>query len=128
MKTAAILSFTLLLNQACVNARIKQSRYNVALYGKFCKTEDTTQYFEYFVQKLEESLPKSGYHWTSVYLTALGNFGHPRLYKIVQKVLDDSNDPYEKAKAIFALRFVVVPRDAENTPRDDVNQVDRFAQ
>jgi len=115
------------LNQACVNARIKQSRYNVALYGEFCALSHTTPYVEYFTQKLNEYLKKSGNHWVSVYLAALGNIGHPRVVKTVQQILDDSNDPIEKSKAIFALKNVIRSRQAENTPKDDDNQVDRVA-
>jgi hypothetical protein len=128
LRTTTILTFSVLLNQACINARVKQSRYNVALYGEFCQVQDTTQYFEYFVNKLNEALRSNGNHWTNVYLTALGNIGHPRVVKVVQRVLDDSNDPIEKAKAIYALKNVIVSREAENTPDDDVNQVDRVAQ
>lgn len=128
MKTTAILSFSVLLHQACINANIKQSRYNVALYGEFCDVKNTTPYVDYFVQKLNESLNKSGNHWTNVYLTALGNIGHPRVVKVVQRILDDSNDPIEKSKAIFALKHVIVSREAENTPDDDDNQVDRVAE
>lgn len=63
-----------------------------------------------------------------VYITALGNIGHPRIVKVVQMILDDSNDPIEKSKAIFALKNVVVSKEAEQTSSDDsIEVVDRVA-
>lgn len=128
LRTTAVLAFSVLLNQACINPQIKQSRYNVALYGEFCDVKDTNEYVDHFVQKLKESLKTKGNHWTHVYITALGNIGHPRIVNVVQKILDDSNDPIEKSKAIYALKNVIISRQAEKTPRNDDNQVDRVAE
>jgi hypothetical protein len=127
LKTTTILVFSVLLNQACINANIKQSRYSVA-YGEFCELSTTTPYVKYFERKLDETFKQSGNHFTNVYLAALGNIGHPRVVNVVQKVLDDSNDVLEKTKAIFALKNVIVSREAENTPNNDDNQVDRVAE
>lgn len=127
LETTAALSLSNLLHQACVNARTKQSRYPVALYGEFCTVETTNPIFEYFEKELEQALSKDSIYWASVYLTAMGNLGHPKTTYVVQKVLDRVENPEIKSKAIFALKNVIVSRSSENLPSESVNKVDRIA-
>jgi hypothetical protein len=120
VKTTAILSFSNILYQACINARTKQSRFPVAIYGEFCDEKIVAQEFlPYYLEKLEQHWKQDtsdDKHFTVVFLNALGNIGHPKVIPFVQKILDQSPSSYLKMKAIFALKHLVVSRDTLNVP------------
>jgi hypothetical protein len=127
VKTTAVLALSTLLYQACVNTRIRNTRYPVALYGQFCDAQVVANDFlPYYKRQLQRFLKdESDNHWQAVYLVALGNIGHPQVIPIVQEILDDSNDPYVKTKAIFALKHLIVSREVQNYRDEKYNKVDR---
>ena len=112
------MAFSVLANQACVNKRIKNTRYPVALYGEFCDEEQVSRkYVPYFIQKLEKRLQgesKEDIHYTFVMLKALANFGVPAVIEPVQKILDEESNPLIKVKAIYALQKLVQSRQQLN--------------
>jgi hypothetical protein len=116
-KTTAILSFSTVLYEACVNTNIRQTRYPVALYGKFCDAQVVEQQFlPYFIQELEQFIhtkteeQPENLHWKFVYLTAVGNIGHPAVLPILQKYMDNVQNPLVKTRVILALRHMIVSR------------------
>jgi hypothetical protein len=134
VKTAAILALSNLVSQACVNARIRNSRYPVALYGEFCDEKLAQRtYAPYFIKHLQKHMEKQSKepqekHWAITHLTALGNLGVPEAIPVVQQILDDETDPYIKVKAIFALKHLVVSRSSNNIPETEFRGVDRASQ
>ena len=114
-----------------MNTRIRNSRYPVALYGKFCDAQVVEQEFlPYFVNELEKVLKsdiKEDHHWRFVYLKALGNIGHPSFIPVVQRILDNRHNVLLKVKAIFALQHMIVSRSSNNVERK-IHIVDRDAQ
>jgi hypothetical protein len=130
--TTAILAFSKFLHQAYVNTRIRNSRYPVQVYGQFGDAKFVQREFvPYFVQHLEKQLElgaPENKHWIVVYLNALGNLGVPEVVPVVQKILDDSIDPYIKTQAIFALKGLLISRQAENIPAEGIQAVDRDSQ
>jgi hypothetical protein len=58
-------------------------------------------------------------------LNGLGNLGVPEVVPVVQQILDESIDPYIKTQAIFALKALIVSRQAENIPTEGLPSVDR---
>jgi hypothetical protein len=133
VRTTAILSFSNILFQACVNARTKQSRFPVAIYGEFCNERIVAQEFlPYYLEKLEshwKSDSAEDKHFTVVFLNALGNIGHPRVIPYVQRILDQSPSSFLKMKAIFSLKHLIVSRDTLNVPENmrEVTGIDREA-
>lgn len=135
---------SVLLHQACINARTKQSSFSYALYGPFCQPQDAEKYVDKHISALQKALKKSSKefknqgrskaHEISLRLAALGNIGHPKMIKTVQQILDDSNDVQEKSKAIYSLKNLVRSHE-ENNPiqhrngnvntDDNQNEVDR---
>lgn len=129
VKTSAILALSNLLHQACVNSRIRNSRYPVALYGEFCDEKVAQrQYAPYFVKNLKKHLdsedPQDN-HWAVTYLTALGNLGVPEVIPVVQNILDDETNSYIKVKAVLALKNLIVSRQNQNIPVSEIRGVDR---
>jgi hypothetical protein len=136
-KTTAILSFSTVLYEACVNTHIRQTRYPVALYGKFCDAQVVEeQFLPYFVQELErfmhtktEEVPEN-LHWKLVYLTAVGNIGHPAILPHLQKYMDNVQNPIVKTRVILALKHMLVARSHQQDQemhRDEIHVVDRYA-
>jgi hypothetical protein len=132
VKTSAVLALSNLLYQACVNSRIRNSRYPVALYGEFCDEKLAQRtYAPWFTKNLKKHLEgrePQDKHWVATYLTALGNLGVPEVVPVVQQILDDETDPYIKVKAVLALKNLIVSRQAENIPVAEVRGVDRQSQ
>jgi hypothetical protein len=114
VRTTAMLSFSTLLANACINKKVKNTRYPVALYGEFCsETYVAKKFVPYFVQKLEkrlESNTQQDQHWIVTLLAVLGNLGHPDTIEIVQKIMDEQTNHFIKTKAIFALKNLVKSR------------------
>lgn len=125
VRTAAMLSQSSLLHQACMNARTKQSSFSYSLYGPFCQPEDTEKYVDQHIRALQKALKKSNKEFKnqggsrnkeiSLRLACLGNIGHPKIIKPIQQILDDSNDPEIKTKAIYALKNLIRSHE-ENNP------------
>jgi hypothetical protein len=132
LKTTAVLALSNLLHQACVNSRIRSSRYPVALYGEFCDEKLAQRdYAPYFIKNLKKHLETQepqDKHWISTYLQALGNLGVPEVVPVVQQILDDETDPYIKVKAVFALKNLIVSRQVQNVPVSEIRSVDRQSQ
>lgn len=132
VKTTAILAFSKFLYQAYVNTRIRNSRYPVQVYGQFGDAKYVQrQFVPFFVQNLENHLEKAepqDKHYIVTYLNALGNLGVPEVVPQVQRILDESIDPYIKTQAVFALKGLLVSRQAENIPTDGQQSVDRNSQ
>jgi hypothetical protein len=131
-KTTAVLAFSKFLHHAYVNTRIRNSRYPVQIYGQFGDAKFVQRNFaQYFVQQvqkhLEQGAPENK-HWIIVHLNALGNLGVPEVVPVVQKVLDESIDPYIKTQAVFALKGLLQSRQAENIPAEGFQAVDRDSQ
>jgi hypothetical protein len=135
VRTTAMLSFSTLLYNACINKRVKNSRYPVALYGEFCSEEYVARkYVPYFIQRLEkrlESESESDKHWIVTLLTVLGNLGHPDTIEIVQKIMDEETDPFIKVKAIYALKNLIQSRSNLNQnqrqQQKEIISVDRMS-
>ncbi|ODM89521.1 Vitellogenin [Orchesella cincta] len=125
IRTTALLAYSALLHESCVNARTKQSSYSYSLYGPLGQPEDVEPFVQDTIQKLEKLMQKrekdfkreqtSKAHEFSLYMAILGNVGHPSMLPIVQKVLDASNDVQEKSKALYALKHLIRPKDV-NSP------------
>jgi len=130
--TTAVLAFSKFLHQAYVNTRIRNSRYPVQIYGQFGDAKYVQRNFvPYFVQHVQKHLDlgaPENKHWIVVYLNALGNLGVPEVVPVVQRILDDSIDPYIKTQAIFALKGLLQSRQAENIPAEGMQAVDRDSQ
>jgi len=128
-RTSAILAFSTLANQACVNKKTKNTRYPVALYGEFCSPQRVQQqYAPYFIQKLEKLLQQNQVqdkHLIFVYFKALGNLGVPEIIPVVQKALDEQSEPIIKVKAIYALQNLIQSRgnlNQQNQQQQDQQQ------
>jgi hypothetical protein len=132
VKTTAILAFSKFLHQAYVNTRIRNVRYPVQVYGQFGDAKYVQRtYSQYFVQNLQKHLDSGkpeDKHFIVVYLNALGNLGIPEVVPVVQRILDDSNDPYIQTQAIFALKGLLISRQSENIPVEQLHSVDRDSQ
>jgi hypothetical protein len=131
VKTTAILSFTTLIHQACVNTNIRNTRYPVHVYGTFCDDKFVhDEFLEFFIKELEKIIftedTEVNMHWKVVYLTAIGNIGHPGVIPLVQKCMDNIVNPFIKVKAVFALKHMIVSRQCQNIPKDaKVHPIDR---
>lgn len=135
-RTTAILAFSKFLHQAYVNTRIRNTRYPVQIYGQFGDAKFVQRNFvQHFVQQVEKHFDQQQgdpapeqKHWIVVYLNALGNLGVPEVVPVVQRILDDSTDPYIKTQAIFALKGLLQSRQQENIPAEGIQAVDRDSQ
>jgi hypothetical protein len=129
VRTTAVLSFSTILYEACMNTRIRNSRYPVAIYGKFCDAQVVEQdYLPWFVQQLEKSMKSTSHedrHWRFVFLNALGNIGHPSFIPVVQRLMDNRHNPLLKAKIIFSLKHMIVSRSKQNAQERKIHVVDR---
>jgi len=133
-KTTAVLSFSTVLYEACVNTLIRNTRYPVAMYGQFCDAKVVEQEFlPYFVKELERIMKTEeqteNTHWKLVYLTALGNIGHPATLPVIQRYMDNVQNTVVKTRVIFALKHMIIARSHQET--QGVHQklvVDRDAQ
>jgi len=124
VKTTTILSFTTLLHQACVNTNLRNTRYPVQMYGKFCDEKIVeTEFLDFFVNQLERVIytdnTDENMHWKVTYLTALGNIGHPKVIPVVQRLMDNLINPFIKVKAVYVLKHLIVSRSNQNI-RDTV--------
>jgi len=132
VKTSAILAFSNILYQACVNTEIAESRYPQALYGQFCDAKLVQrQYVQWFIRNLKkymESNQQQDKHFAITYLVALGNLGVPEVVPVVQRILDEEEDAYFKVQAIFALKHLCVSRSATNIPVNAMHGIDRDTQ
>jgi len=130
-KTTAILSFSTLLHQACVNTNIRNTRYPVQIYGTFCDEKFVQEEFlDYFIKELEKIIytdnTDHNMHWKVVYLNALENIGHPAVIPFVQKLMDNLINPFIKVKAVYVLKHLIVSRSNQNLKEDvNVHGVDR---
>lgn len=131
VKNTLVLAFSNILFQACMNSRIKQSRYPVAQYGEFCSEELVrSKYAPRFVDEVKRNVHVEGQQAkkaATLYLMALGNLGTPSAIPVVQEILDRSQDPYIKTEAIYALKRLVVSKDAQNRNIENGKIVDRMA-
>lgn len=129
VRTTAVLSFSTILYEACMHTKIRNSRYPIALYGKFCDAQLVEQeYLPWFVQHLEtviKSNDKEDRHWRIVFLNALGNIGHPAFIPVAQRLMDNRHNPLLKSKVIFALKHMIVARASHNVPERRIPVVDR---
>lgn len=81
---------------------------------------------QFWLEKdLSSQVHVSAKHWLTVYLTALGNIGHPASIKQVQIFLDNVDDSYIKTKAVYVLKRMTVSRSSENIPINKWSGVDR---
>jgi hypothetical protein len=129
VRTTAVLSFSTILYEACMNTRIRNSRYPVAMYGKFCDAQVVEQeYLPWFLQELDRTMKSTSQedrHWRVVFLNALGNIGHPNFIPVVQRLMDNRHNPLLKAKIIFSLKHMIVSRSKKNDPERKIHVVDR---
>lgn len=129
VKTTATLAFSTLLHQACVNAKIRSTRYPVAMYGHFCDAKVVeTEYLPYFIEQLEkyiESENKEDTHWKNLYMTALGNIGHPRVIPVVQRLMDKIVNPFFKVRVVYMLKHLIVARNHLNRPEFTFHGIDQ---
>jgi hypothetical protein len=119
VRTTAMLSFSTLVFNACINKRVKNTRFPVALYGEFCNEQYVAKKFvPYFIQHLEKRLEaKEGQenkHWIITLLQVLGNIGHPDTIEVVQKIMDQETDVLIKSQAIYALKNLIQSRQTLN--------------
>lgn len=131
--TTAILSFSTVLYEACVNTHIRSSRYPVALYGKFCDAQVVEETFlPYFVKRLDAIIKTEDQientHWKLVYLTAIGNIGHPVVLPILEKYMDNVQNTVVRTRVILALKHMLVARFSENKNEIHHTVVDRDEQ
>jgi hypothetical protein len=120
VRTTAMLSFSTLVFNACINKKVKNTRYPVALYGSFCDESFVAQKFvPFFITRLEKHLEsqneqQENQHWIITLLAALGNIGHPNTIEVVQKIMDEETNSLIKTKAIFALKNLIRSRQQAN--------------
>lgn len=129
VKTTATLALSTLLHQACVNAKIRNTRYPVAMYGLFCDAKIVeNEFYPYFVEQLEkyvESENKEDTHWKDVYMTALGNIGHPKIIPVVQKLMDKIVNPFIRVKVVLMFKHLIVSRTHERRQELEFHGIDQ---
>lgn len=133
VKSASLLAFGNLLFDACVDTRVMYSRYPVAQYGEFCNHNVVEREYlkplleqaQYWVEQVQRENNDSAKHWLTVYMTTLGNIGHPAIVEKVQNWLNDLDDTYSKVKVLFALRRMTISRQSVNIPVGTFAGVDR---
>jgi len=120
-KTTGLLSFSTILYEACMNSRISETRFPVALYGHFCDADLVEKEFLPFyieelekVLKMEEKVDEHHTHWKMVYLKALSNIGHPKMIPVVQHWLSIVKNPIVKQQLVLSLKHMIVSRDTVN--------------
>jgi len=127
IKTTATLAFSTLLHQACVNAKVRNTRYPVAMYGHFCDAKIVeTEFLPYYIEQLEkhiESENTENTHWKNVFMTALGNIGHPRVIPVVQRHMDKLVNPFVKVHAVYMLKHLIVARTHVHLPELKIHGV-----
>lgn len=110
---AAILGFSQLLHQACMNRVIQRVKYPVELYGRFCSPEVVEStflppIFKQLKQGLQETTQQKVSERAVVILNVLGNIGHPAVLPKVQEIVREGDYPRMiKIAAIFALKNLV---------------------
>jgi len=121
-ETTAILAFSSLIQDACMNPQAQREKYPKAQYGKFChphSSEIKQKWVPYLAQRLQEA--KSGSFEEVVILTALGNVGHESILPVLRKYLSGAEETsnHARTKAIFALKNIVLPRSyySQNQPQ-----------
>lgn len=128
IKTTAALALSTLLHQACVNTHVRNTRYPIAIYGHFCDAQVVeTEFLPYFVEQLEKvivSENKEDSHWKNLWMTVLGNIGHPRVIPVVQRLMDTLVNPFHKVRVIYMLKHLIVARTSVVVPELKVHKTD----
>jgi hypothetical protein len=112
-ETTALLAWSSLIQQACMNPQAQREKYPKAQYGKFChpqSSEIKQKWVPYVVQRLRDAKP--GSFEEAVLLTTLGNIGHESILPALKKYLSGAEETsnHARTKAIFALKNIVLPR------------------
>lgn len=121
-ETTALLAWSSLIQQACMNPQSQREKYPKAQYGKFCHPHSSDikqKWVPYVAQRLHDAKP--GSFEETVLLTTLGNIGHESILPSLKKYLSGAEDTsnHARTKAIFALKNIVLPRSyySQNEPK-----------
>ncbi|XP_046407324.1 vitellogenin-1-like [Ischnura elegans] len=112
LRTASLLAFSNVLRVACVNQAERKMRYPTNVYGDPCPADSASRYIPYLASQLRADPALK-----PAVLMALGNTGSLlALPTLTAAARDSSSTPYLRARAITAMKHLVLSEPRATAP------------
>lgn len=108
LNSTAVYAFTRLVHMAQVNPKTIHKRYPVHTFGYLTRQGDTVvteTYIPYLAQQLEEAVTKEDSHKIQIYITALGNIGHPKILQVFEPYLEGKKPMTDFQRTLIVASF-----------------------